>query len=72
MPNIVHTDSMSEVIKQVTEQMLHLIGEDNPKMTQRSRDAKAAQRHMVRLFAEMLSETWILPEDIQVQEIRIG
>ena len=55
---IVRSTQVSEIIGSVTADMLALVGPDHPKMTQRERDLKAAQRHIVELFAEQLRDAW--------------
>ena len=68
MANILrNVNDMGVVIGFVTTDMLNMIGDDHPRMTQRDRDMKAAQRHIVLLFAEQLGETWVLPADVQVK-----
>lgn len=55
---IVRSTVVRQIIGSVKDDMLAMIGPDHPKMTQRDRDVKAAQRHIVELFAEQLREAW--------------
>lgn len=67
MAEIVRSSDMSDVVDNVTTRMLNMIGPDHPKMTQKDRDIKAAQRHIVLLYADVLGDTWVLPADVQVK-----
>lgn len=55
---IVRSTQVSEIIGSVTADMLAVIGPDHPKMTKAERERKAAQRHIVALYEDMLLAAW--------------
>lgn len=58
MAKIVDSVYVWDVVSEVVADVVTIIGKDHPKMTQRERDIKAAQRHILTLFGDMLLEAW--------------
>lgn len=58
MAKIVHSVKVWDIVGATLADVVTIIGKDHPKMTQKERDVKAAQRHIIELFAEQLREAW--------------
>ncbi len=55
---IVRSIVVRQIVGSVKDDVLNMIGPDHPKMTNKEREIKAAQRHIVELFMRQLLEAW--------------
>jgi hypothetical protein len=58
MARIVHSVKVGDIVGATLADVVTIIGKDHPKMTQRERDMKEAQRRILALFGDMLLESW--------------
>lgn len=58
MAKIVNSVKVWDIVGATLADVVTIIGKDHPKMTQRERDMKDAQRRILALFGDMLLESW--------------
>ena len=58
MAKIVNSVNVRDIFMATLEDVVNMIGKDHPRMTQKERDIKAAQRRILVLFGDGLLESW--------------